>query len=96
VTYRLSTLEVQLAALRAEVDSLRDSLARLQSDHLHLATRVRLEADLAAEWRAARLRSSDGWAWAEAALEWEARARAAAPEVAPPDAAAEEVDRDRA
>ncbi len=96
MTYRLSTLEVQLAALRAEVDSLRDSLARLQSDHLHLATRVRLEADLAAEWRAARLRSSDGWAWAEAALEWEARARAAAPEVAPPDAAAEEVDRDRA
>ena len=96
MTYRLSTLEVQLAALRAEVDSLRDSLARLQSDHLHLATRVRLEADLAAEWRAARLRSSEGWTWAEAALEWEARARAAAPEVAPPDAAAEEVDRDRA
>jgi hypothetical protein len=96
VTHRLSTLEVQLAALRAEVDGLRDSLARLQSDHHGLATRVRLEADLAAEWRAARLRSSEGWAWAEAALEWEARARAAAPEVAPPESPAEEVDRDRA
>ena len=96
MTHRLSTLEVQLAALRAEVDGLRDSLARLQSDHHGLATRVRLEADLAAEWRAARLRGAEGWAWAEAALEWEARVRAAAPEVAPPDAAAEEVDRDRA
>lgn len=96
MTHRLSVLEVHLAALRAEVDGLRDSLARLQSDHHGLATRVRLEADLAAEWRSARLRSSEGWEWAEAALEWEARARAAAPEVATPDAAAEEVDRDRA
>lgn len=96
MTHRLSVLEVHLAALRAEVDLLRDSLARLQSDHLHLATRVRLEADLAAEWRAARLRGAEGWAWAEAALEWEARARSASPEVAPPESPAEEVDRDRA